>query len=449
MNGADTDGLTTILASEEAWRTRNSHYCNASILPTSPYLLTTKSTFPQSIQNAQDKRWLFYPNPSLYDIQPVMEDVVIPFQQFPFNITAVLAVLILFNMLCYLVCNMVPYKIIDPTPKGLKRLLYGSEIKSLTSCCSGNEVIREVRSFKTFTTLASMVDDVSTILGADADSIKREKRRQKENQEELIAEREQQVREGRTAKRLLSQLLKTINRERFILPGVLERKDPPLPSASGKKRSTSKRVLEMQRRESRIKLVKNLEGYAAQQCKTNMWWLEETPEVIKTQALANMVYDGKHAPLEIAQTLAQHQVTTDGKNWKDVLSKLVQGSSEDTLGTLSAHDTTSDPVNTRVHEPVDESTELRAVMGLQRVLASRKLQFDVHGDMMYQGIVGHGGGMVAVADVEGIDGETPPGLPPPEFGAPNDGGGGGEYEYNPHVRSPLIPSLPRAQIPIP
>ena len=50
----------------------------------------------------------------------------------------------------------------------------------------------------------------------------------------------------------------------------------------------------------------------------------------------------------------------------------------------------------------------------------------------------------------GDDGETPPGLPPtPEVGAPDDGGGGGEYEYNPHVRSPLIPSLPRAQIPIP
>lgn len=51
----------------------------------------------------------------------------------------------------------------------------------------------------------------------------------------------------------------------------------------------------------------------------------------------------------------------------------------------------------------------------------------------------------------GDDGETPPGLPPAEVGAPDDGGGGGgEYdEYNPHVRSPLIPSLPRAQIPIP
>eukprot|EP01048_Picozoa_sp_COSAG05_P016198 COSAG05_NODE_2055_length_3632_cov_6.156526_1_plen_330_part_10 len=320
MNGADTDGLTTILASEEAWRTRNSHYCNASILDTSSnHQLTTKSMFPQSIQNAQDKRWMFYPNPSLHDIQPITEDVVIPFQQFPFNITAALAVLILFNMLCYLVCNMVPYKIIDPTPKGLKRLLYGSEIKSLTSCCSGNEVIREVRSFKTFTTLASMVDDVSTILGTDADSIKREQRRQKENREELIAEREQQVREGRTAKRLLSQLLKIINRERFILPGVLERNDPPLPSASGKKRSITKRVLEMHRRESRIKLVKHLERYAAQQCKTNMWWLEETPEVISTQALANMV------PLEIAPTLAQQQqVTTETQNWKDVLSGLVQ-----------------------------------------------------------------------------------------------------------------------------
>ena len=45
----------------------------------------------------------------------------------------------------------------------------------------------------------------------------------------------------------------------------------------------------------------------------------------------------------------------------------------------------------------------------------------------------------------GDDGETPPGLPPAEVGAPDDGGGGGEYdEYNPHVRSPLIPSLPRA-----
>ena len=56
---------------------------------------------------------------------------------------------------------------------------------------------------------------------------------------------------------------------------------------------------------------------------------------------------------------------------------------------------------------------------------------------------------MAIGDED--DGETPPGLPPPESGLPDDGGGGGENDipYNPHVRSPHTPSLPRAQIPIP
>jgi hypothetical protein len=88
-----------------------------------------------------NNRWVFFDNPAVYGRLSSAD--VAASALFPFNVASVLSILIMLNIITYVLCNVIPYKMIDSTPKGLRRLWEGSEVKSLTKCCVSNTAFRK------------------------------------------------------------------------------------------------------------------------------------------------------------------------------------------------------------------------------------------------------------------------------------------------------------------
>jgi hypothetical protein len=100
-------------------------------------------------------RWVFFENPAVYG-RLSSEDVAAS-ALYPFNMSAVLTALIMLNIVTYVLCNVIPYKTIDSTPKGLRRLWQGSEVKNLTKCCVSNTAFRKLHLVSTLATMRDVL----------------------------------------------------------------------------------------------------------------------------------------------------------------------------------------------------------------------------------------------------------------------------------------------------
>ena len=79
-----------------------------------------------------------------------------------------------------------------------------------------------------------------------------------EREREITAERERELKEGRAAKKMMTQILKVLNRDKVLLPGVLESKQPSAlvqSNTRGRWRSATKRVQESQRMQAHSRMV--------------------------------------------------------------------------------------------------------------------------------------------------------------------------------------------------
>ena len=227
--------------------------------------------------------------------------------------------LIAFNLLNYILCCVLPYKIIDPVPAGLKRLWQGSEVKSLTSCdcCQqdgigareGKKRARQKKDKKN----ASEEAAIPEVEKVDENAKAMEKREQQEREKET----KRLIKEGKNDKKLLTSLLRAINREKVMIPGL----NKSAFMITGKQKT----------------LIQSLEKFSREE---PMWWMTDPPPT---------------EPDPEPEPEAEF-------DWMSLLGSLTND------GRFSAM-VADGP-------PPDPATKSRAIGALQRVAASRQWQPD-------------------------------------------------------------------------
>ena len=163
-------------------------------------------TLEPVLQDEDATRWLIYPKHESYGPAGTLDpDLVRVERTFPFNMGALLVIVISFNMFTYLLSCVMARKKTDATPKQLKEMLQGSEITSLTSCCRSNEAEKMRKmGMRTIGLLDDEEDDADE---QDTDNLPEHK---KAKQEAERVQREQ-LEKGRDATEALNKLLAAIS----------------------------------------------------------------------------------------------------------------------------------------------------------------------------------------------------------------------------------------------